>query len=178
MIAESYKRWRHTRGYGVHSPFAFTLIERVVHPRGVRYYGYRDIDDACSASEHHVAEQARFLLRLLSTLRIESVYLPPSAHPAFIIAARCADHRMRVERDRELAGNCQLIGTRCEDISSEALCRHLSTPGNVVCLDKTSHAVADRLFEGLSEGLMFEGRDSLIIIARPHMQKVRYTVRI
>lgn len=34
-----YKRWRHTRGFGVHSPFAYRLVTEVVRPpRGYAYY--------------------------------------------------------------------------------------------------------------------------------------------
>lgn len=34
-----YKRWRHTRGFGVHSPFAYRIVKEVVHPpRGYAYY--------------------------------------------------------------------------------------------------------------------------------------------
>lgn len=34
-----YKRWRHTRGYGVHSPFAYRLITEAIHPKhGYVYY--------------------------------------------------------------------------------------------------------------------------------------------
>lgn len=34
-----YKRWRHTRGFGVHSPFAYRMVKEVVSPpRGYAYY--------------------------------------------------------------------------------------------------------------------------------------------
>ena len=34
-----YRRWRHTRGFGVHSPFAFRLVTEAIHPpRGYAYY--------------------------------------------------------------------------------------------------------------------------------------------
>lgn len=36
------KRFRHRRGYGVHSPFAFNFITYVVYERGA-YYAYREL---------------------------------------------------------------------------------------------------------------------------------------
>lgn len=36
------RRWRHRRGYGVHSPFAFQFITGVLYETG-EYYAYRDL---------------------------------------------------------------------------------------------------------------------------------------
>ena len=36
------KRFRHRRGYGVHSPFAFDFLTYVVYERG-EYYAYREL---------------------------------------------------------------------------------------------------------------------------------------
>lgn len=34
-----YRRWRHSRGYGVHSPFAYRIVKEVVAPTsGYTYY--------------------------------------------------------------------------------------------------------------------------------------------
>lgn len=42
-ILERYRRWRHRRGYGVHSPYAYTLIrEALFPPRGYAYYADED----------------------------------------------------------------------------------------------------------------------------------------
>ena len=61
------KRFRHRRGYGVHSPFAFNFLTYVVYERG-EYYAYRDL-----AARHpvpffrcggHLAKCRKFLFRL------------------------------------------------------------------------------------------------------------------
>ena len=60
-----FDRWRNSHGFGVHSPFGYQLVERVVRPcRGYAYYAYDDIDRACSSSEHRIADKAKMLLRL------------------------------------------------------------------------------------------------------------------
>lgn len=39
MLFDLYKRWRHTRGFGVHSPFAYRLVTEGVRPaRGYVYH--------------------------------------------------------------------------------------------------------------------------------------------
>ena len=37
------KRFRHRRGYGVHSPFAFAFLTDVVYERNA-YYAYHELD--------------------------------------------------------------------------------------------------------------------------------------
>ena len=66
QIAESYKRWRHTRGYGVHSPYAYSVVKEVVRPgRRYAYYGYDDIDNAIDSNAvRHARRMATTLLRL------------------------------------------------------------------------------------------------------------------
>lgn len=52
-------RFRHRRGYGVHSPFAFNFITGVVYEKGV-YYAYRELE---STYGMHVNGLARLLQR-------------------------------------------------------------------------------------------------------------------
>ncbi len=41
---ERFKCWRHGRGFGVHSPYAFRMVSDVLHlPVSYSYYQYRDI---------------------------------------------------------------------------------------------------------------------------------------
>lgn len=40
-------KWRRTRGFGVHSPFAFRFITRVIGQRRAAYYAYTLIDGHC-----------------------------------------------------------------------------------------------------------------------------------
>ena len=44
------KRWRTTRGYGVHSTFAYNLITKVIGQTSAHYYAYAE------RSEEHTSE--------------------------------------------------------------------------------------------------------------------------
>lgn len=44
-LTRLYRRWRHTRGFGVHSPFAFRLVTEVIRPPlGYIYYAEEEPD--------------------------------------------------------------------------------------------------------------------------------------
>ncbi len=70
------KRWRTTRGYGVHSTFAYNLITKVIRQTSAHYYAYAEIDSLCPKGRrtgltdnfsgfHYAIPDARLLFRLL-----------------------------------------------------------------------------------------------------------------
>ena len=68
-------RFRHRRGYGVHSPFAFQLITRVFYERG-EFYAYRPLaavrrTEACGQPER----LDRLMLRLVNDVQPRRVVL-------------------------------------------------------------------------------------------------------
>lgn len=43
-LIDKYKRWRHGRGYGIHSPYAYEMVREVLNPpRIYAYYAYHEI---------------------------------------------------------------------------------------------------------------------------------------
>ena len=72
-------RFRHRRGYGVHSPFAFRFITDVIyesHP----YYAYGELDKMLPLS-HRLRKRKGFhlLLRLANHLQPQTIVLPRNA---------------------------------------------------------------------------------------------------
>lgn len=69
-------RWRHTKGYGVHSPLAFRIVRECLMPDGeYGYYGDGTIEQTLP-DDRRLRRHARILLRLacqLGTDRIETV---------------------------------------------------------------------------------------------------------
>lgn len=81
MGSEKYKRasflrrWRHRRGFGVHSPFGFEVIKRVIKPESDKaYYAYEDFDFFIeSSTSSHSAN--RKLIRRARMIHRLSVFL-------------------------------------------------------------------------------------------------------
>lgn len=72
-------RFRHRKGYGVHSPFAFRFITDVVyesHP----YYAYRELDRELPLSMRlRQSRGLHLLLRLANHLQPETIVVPAGA---------------------------------------------------------------------------------------------------
>lgn len=63
-LCTRYVWWRHSRGFGVHSPWAYSLITEALRPHGV-YHAYREIDTAFGSR----AKLAKMVMRVLLWLR-------------------------------------------------------------------------------------------------------------
>lgn len=70
------RRWRHTLGYGVHSPLAFQIVKDCVHPDSK--YGF--YVDAYLDFEYHEdrkgLKDARMTIRLVNLLRPTYIWIP------------------------------------------------------------------------------------------------------
>lgn len=180
-ISVALRRWRNSRGFGVHSPFGFRLIETVFKPqRGYAYYAYSDICRDCrhNRSPRSIEHDARILMRLACVLMPSSVYLPPKAPKAFRTALENANPRIRFATRAAKASECDLIACHSTMISSDILREFISQPGKTLLIRDVPKGWCDILFDAMNEGLMFEGKRNIILISRPQMQKVRYLLNI
>ena len=76
----SYKRLRHSRGFGIHSPWAYRFVTEAIRPhRGYAYYAYRS-----AIMRRPLAVNPRLLFRVILHLRPKSVTI---AAPTEMVAA-------------------------------------------------------------------------------------------
>lgn len=68
-ICRAFPDWRHGRGFGVHSPWAFRVIDEVLHEKSA-YYNYPRVDALAGAGRERAA---RAVFRLLIHFRPSSV---------------------------------------------------------------------------------------------------------
>lgn len=177
----SYKRWRHTRGFGVHSPYAYRFVENVVHPgRLYSYYGYSDIDATCGSEgfSRRVRREARMFLRFLVFMNPKSVYIPVGANAAFHAAANALGKTLHIERKPKNAEKCEILTSHRNFTPLETLCRHLAVSGHSITLIDAPEGWNEELFNALPSGLMIFGRHNTIVISREGMQKIAYEMSI
>lgn len=177
----SYRRWRHTRGYGVHSPFAYEVVSEAVHPRRIYAY-YGDTDIECSLLEAglrapHAERLARLLLRVCAIVRPEAVFfsetLPPALDITMEAAVRAADSYTAITRFPEEADECSLAVFSGEDNLSliEGLA---GISGMTLLLDEVSTEFQERIFKRVPQGLWLDGYGKALIFNRPGMTRTHY----
>lgn len=181
QLSESYKRWRHTRGYGVHSPFAYRVVSRVIHPRGgYGYYGYERIEESLSGeSTRTERREARMLLRLAADAAIRSAYVPAGTPQAYVSALLGAASSLRITHDRSEAAQCDIVAAVPAVFEVSALAGMLErTEPPIIVMRGYGEPECLALFGALREGIMLYGPHNALLIPRAGVQKVKYTVMI
>lgn len=93
------RRWRHTHGYGVHSPLAYTIVKECI--RHDKRYGF--YSDPYLDFEYHEdrrgLRRARLIIRLLNLLRPSHVWMP-AADKRIMTAIKMIMPELRVATQR------------------------------------------------------------------------------
>ena len=179
MLLDALKRARHTRGYGVHSPYGYALVTRAVRPKGCAWYGYADIRNSLAQNfDRRIWREACMLLRLAAFLRPGSVYLPAGANLAYNTAISAADSRTGIVKAAACAASCDMICSVSDVLPLDVLQRALERPGACVAVRNVPVGWTEALFGSLAEGIALRGKRNLIMVHRPGMQKILYTVNI
>lgn len=169
LLMRCYRRLRHLKGYGVHSPSAYTLVREVVHPpRGYAYYCYTDLPRSFSINigksgvHGKVSLNPRLVMRLALWCRpkLVSIVGAPTAIVPFIesgIKSGCPD------------AVCDCVGYKAReadmiiDLSGAPL--QVSSSARVVLCQRSRQAIA-RLSE-FKTGVLMQGRRNLLYFATP-----------
>lgn len=179
MIADAYKRWRHTRGYGVHSPFAFSIVTEVVqNPKGYEYYGYKEIETQAKTNRKE-RKFAKMLHRLCSRCDIGSVFVEKGLDTHVITSAlKNSNSQLAFTTDTELIDNARLVICYGNENNYQEISRLLERPGRIIVIIGAEQNEIDSLFDGMDEGLLLYSPQKAIIFNRPGMQKVRYSINL
>lgn len=170
-------RWRHSRGFGVHSPFAYRIITDAIRLKDeYAYYGYSEICRVCRKSRNLKAEKdARLLLRLSAILGIHSTFISKKAPEPFHAALKGAYSGMRICHNANLMKDCDLVAADANGgVTLKSLTEFISTPVKTLMIRNCPPDWRTTLFDAMQEGLMLEGRSNIILFSRPQMQKLSY----
>lgn len=182
MLA-AYKRWRHSRGFGIHSPFAYDLVRLAIHPgKEYGYYGYTLIERTLltpSASSHTRRDRrdARLLLGILAQLRCRRVILPKDL-PLMAAAAEGAGARILTSFPGKFKEGDFLL-SRLDGATSggsDSVFRAIASGTPVMILDP-SPSLLKTGCSAMTDGLVMIGTRILLLIPRPGMALTTYTMR-
>lgn len=102
------RRWRHTRGYGVHSPLAFSIVKECIRP-DKRYGFYCDAYlDSAYNEERKALRNAKMTIRLINLLRPQRIWYPNGDKRLFT-AIKMSFPKIHVATQKECPKNVDFI---------------------------------------------------------------------
>lgn len=174
-LARRYKRWRHGRGFGIHSPFAYDFITTTLRER-LPYYAYSKLDALAAEKQQGASVQRR--LRLI--FRIAVRFNPTTAA---IIGVRNASLQKvalkELRRDINLKSSldkADLVIVN-EDLSPGLVLRE-----GLVYIFPDSRCggatVCETLWQSMPYGMRFDNSKGFsIIVANPKLPRQQFDVR-
>ena len=180
-IWKNYLRWRHSKGFGVHSPYAYRFVIDVLRPGPYIFYSYEEIDRLLKGNEfsnHTLIRLIRFAIRLVVFLKAERIVSPPGCRWAVVTAGalNLEYKKIQTKSTFKLRKGDLLFaeGSSCEiSTAKEALDK-----GIPVFAVNPHPRLRDLLEEPIAHGLLMKGRNRLILIPRNEMEYTSYDITL
>ena len=168
-VADRYKRWRHIRGYGIHSPSAYTIIREVLRPP--REYGYYAYDDLRKVvSPHKTFSELCLIYRLIVWFHPDNIA---------ICASDSADVLTTVAR---MACPFSNTGTSTPQADFVIVDKDYSEPlpseAKIMFFFDTRSQLAGDIRRTMTAGHIFDGNRHTIIVRRHDLPLQTFTLNI
>ncbi len=162
-LLSQFKWWRHGKGFGIHSPFAYKLVSEVLNQRH-GYYGYAHLGRD---------RRLRLLLRLVAFFRPTAVMLLSAQPDLLRRTVALADSRVAFGSDSP-----DMLVADAADTNAVDIVRHITGSCRVALILNLSHAEAVAIKKALPVGMTFDNRrGTLVVTAFSHLPRQDFDVR-
>ena len=176
-IALAFQRKRHSRGFGVHSTYAYRFVTDVVKSGKYGYYAYDVVDHDTSLSAKEAAD-AKFLVRMLAFLNRAEIVCNATPSTSLKAAANALhiplellpekkQHSERCDNRLLVLENCDIKPAVLADLLGRATAIYATNPSPQLC---------DALSAPLSKGLLLKSKNKILLIPRSEMEYVAYDI--
>ena len=173
-ISDYIMRWRHTRGYGVHSPVAFRIVKECIRPD--RRYGlYADAYvDHEFRDDSRMRYRLRLLIRLVNLLGPRHIWMPGADRRTAEALRRGFPH-LPVSTSGNSPKNADFIAVFGSEITSSALACNGAGP-EVTLIVFDGSAMENTSGEAFRPTLTITSGRFTLYHRRPGMDPVKYSV--
>lgn len=180
-LGERFRRWRATKGYGVHSPLAYRLVKHVVRPpRDVVYYGEETLSatGASQGAAPREVARARMLLRLVAEMQPAYVWTSPGVPDLYLEAIRLAGGAIRLYQgdlfpDDFDKADMVVLG---KPAPAKARLQKVMAPGKTLVGFDLPEKTAGQIASLMSGGVLLDGVGSLIAVNTSDPATHRYSL--
>lgn len=171
--------WR-GKGFGIHSPFAFSFVTEIAHCK-YAYYAYEEIAHyATNATSLH---DAKLIHRIIARFHISNVVLHKDAKPIFHVAAKSADSRLQTFSYPQTDNHQLFYIDKTTIIDEQTLNNSLNGNMNFLLFrgirrDADLRNLYQRLSQKLKNGVILEDTDFALIISNKKMPQMKYDVKL
>ncbi len=167
MVLNKFKRWRSSKGFGVHSPYAFRLVRDVLQTsRSYSYYAYEDIDAMLRRTHCPLPRAtAHLIFRLLIEFRPATISIASEQSAEalkFIVKAACPDAKI-VSSDEDF-------------LICDGMVKASPAPLHAVFTNSQNPAAAATI-AALQAGHIYKNPSITVIAALPHLPLQTFEVR-
>lgn len=179
ILWDSYLRWRHSKGFGVHSPYAYKFVTSVLKPGKYGYYAYDEINRFLpeqSRGNLSITMPAEFLIRLcifLDTGRVVTSHLKDRAILSGPLALGISCREIGAGENFKFKKGDLLI---VEGDAEEKLLKDAINEGIPVLALRPKQKLKMILTRPLDKGVLFEGNKNMLLIPRDEMEYVAYQI--
>lgn len=180
-LAQRYLRWRRSRGYGIHSPLAYRIVTQVLRPdKDTGYYGEKKLCEIArrEALSRRLLQRASLILRFCAFLQPEYVWVTSKLPEIYLEAIRLSGSVIRIY-DSALYpaeySRSQLIITDRARLNAAQLKEIMGAETKALLAFDIDTKYLNRLIN-MNRGVMLEGSESLLMVSRPGLSAVTYSV--
>lgn len=173
-LARRYKRWRHGRGFGIHSPFAYDFITRTLRER-MPYYAYERIDAAAHRGDGRLSScKLRLIFRIAVRFNPSKAAVIGDANAAVVrLALKSARHNMTIVDCSDAADLYVINDDRPLPYDDRRKTAYIfpdrKSGGDAAC---------DALWSGVTHGMRFDSPSSFtVIVTSPTLPKQSFEVK-
>lgn len=181
-----YIRWRHSKGFGVHSPYAYRFVTDVLRPGHYRYYSYQEVDKFLQGKEiqdFRLIKLIRFTIRMVIFLHSERIVVIGNNGRFAQIAARALHLKYKdlsKGNPSELKEGDLLIlaGTGENKTSIEISVKNAVNHKVPVFALNPTPFTKEILEKPLQKGLLLNGGNRILMVPREEMEYVSYDINL